>query len=115
MIDIDFDQGIMVITFSGKKDRLFIFPIKTSKPEIKKTRGKIIIKFINIKDKLFSSPILYAHREWLKYQDNEYPFTIEPSSRTISELTIRYDGDNFDYFYNNIYNFFNLDYWKFSD
>jgi len=115
MVDIDPKENIMCITFSGKKDRFFIIPIKNGKPIIKKIKsGRISILFNIPKDEVVTSPIIYAHREWLKYQDDEYPFTIEPSSRAITSFNLHHDGGKVenDSLYTLLIEFFNLDAWN---
>ncbi len=115
MIDIDLKEAVMAITFAGKKDRFFIIAIKGGKPSVAKGKGgRINIIFVTPKNKLMPSPIVYAHREWVNFQDDEYPFTIEPSSRMISQFNLHHEGGRVenDNLYAKLVEFFNLEAWN---
>lgn len=113
ILDIDLNNGIMAITFSGKKDRLFIFPIKKLKANVEKIRGKNLINFDVPTKELIPSPIVYAYRGWTGYSDEECPYIIEPSSRYITEFSLKHEGkmENSTIF-SILVQFFNLPSWK---
>lgn len=116
VIDIDLKESIMVITFSGNKDRFFIIPTKYTNPTVQKSHGgRISIRFNMIKNKLIPSPMIYAHRQWLTYKepDSEYPFTIEPSSRYITKFNLLHEKGSIDntILFNHLSAFFSLPTW----
>jgi len=119
LLDMDLKEGIMAITFTGDKDRLFIFPVKDGNPSVtKKKGGRISISFSAPKNFISKVPVLYAHREWLRYEgEDEYPFTIEPSSRYISQFNLHHINgkEENETLFSLLVEFCNLDAWKNSE
>lgn len=94
-VDIDFMARVMAITFSSQQDRIFIIPTPGSNPMVtQQYGGRIEIEFDNPTQRGHIWPVLYAHRRWIRNENDngEYPYIIEPSSRCIHKIVIKHTG-----------------------
>lgn len=118
MIDIDMNNGVLAVTFAGKLDRFFIYPINSCQPLIQKSKnGRIHIVLFDKKQKLKRTinPVVWAHRLWVAYSDNrEYPFRVEASTKFLLSFNLWHKGDRIqnDALFVKLTEFFALPFWS---
>lgn len=89
-ISIHPENRIMCVTLDGGFDRFFVIPTQGIVPKIERSRGKINMFFEPTKDKPAQSPILFAHRAWVNFKNEENPYTLELTGKRILGFSVGY-------------------------